>query len=94
MTGLLGVRDRLGVFSLPEAIVDVSRNPGRGATGDFIGWPAIVEVEAEEGAERASVVGLVSRILSALWEAGIPAVAACDYEDELPWRGGIGRLET
>ena len=31
---------------------------------------------------------LVERLLPLLWERGIPAVAACDYEDELPEKGG------
>jgi hypothetical protein len=31
---------------------------------------------------------LVARLLRLLWDAGIPAVAACDYEDELPEAGG------
>jgi hypothetical protein len=31
---------------------------------------------------------LVARLLPLLWENGIPAVAASDYEDELPERGG------
>ena len=31
---------------------------------------------------------LVERLLRALWDAGVPAVAACDYEDDLPEGGG------
>lgn len=93
LTDLLGARPRLGLFALPEAEVEVLRNPDKGAAKDFIGWPAFVEVEAETDAESAAVVAIVSRIVTAMWEAGIPAVAACDYEDELPWRGGRGRLE-
>ena len=31
---------------------------------------------------------LVARLLQLLWENGIPAVAAADYEDELPEGGG------
>jgi hypothetical protein len=31
---------------------------------------------------------LVARLLRLLWDAGIPAVAACDYEHELPEAGG------
>jgi hypothetical protein len=30
----------------------------------------------------------VAPLLRLLWDNGIPAVAACDYEDELPERGG------
>lgn len=31
---------------------------------------------------------LVSMILEILWSQGVPAVAACDYEDKLPNNGG------
>lgn len=30
----------------------------------------------------------VARLLNALWDEGIPAVAACAFEDQLPERGG------
>jgi len=32
---------------------------------------------------------VVERLLPLLWERGVPAVAACDYEDELPEKGGF-----
>ena len=31
---------------------------------------------------------LVDRLLNRLWSQGLPAVAACDYENELPRAGG------
>jgi hypothetical protein len=31
---------------------------------------------------------MVERLLRVLWENGVPAVASCDYEDELPEAGG------
>ena len=31
---------------------------------------------------------VTERLLPLLWERGLPAVAACDYEDELPEKGG------
>ncbi|MEV7551293.1 hypothetical protein AB0N89_16855 [Amycolatopsis sp. NPDC089917] len=59
-------------FSLPSMEVEVLANPDKGMTEDFIGWP---------------ILGVVSRISTAAQDAGIAAVAACDYEDELPWQG-------
>lgn len=60
---------------------------------DFLEWPLTVEVSAEEVAVPHDVVfDVVKRMLVALWDADIRAVVACDFEDELPWRGGIGRL--
>lgn len=41
-----------------------------------------------EDAEVAEALELVSSLLVALWQSGIPAVAACDYEERLPWSGG------
>jgi uncharacterized protein (DUF2267 family) len=49
-----------------------------------------VECEAPEGAP-ADVVEAVTAVLEALWRDRFKAVAACDFEDELPARGGIGR---
>lgn len=40
-----------------------------------------------------AMVDLTARVLTHLWPGGFPTVAACDYEDELPWRGGIARLD-
>ena len=47
--------------------------------GGFLYFPYRVEA----GPKRA-----VERLLPLLWDRGIPAVAACDYEDELPEKGG------
>ncbi|MFJ4090985.1 hypothetical protein ACIPYS_05325 [Kitasatospora sp. NPDC089913] len=69
--------------------VDVLGNPdGVPGAADFLRWPALVEVEPLD-APPSATVGLVARILTGLHDAGHLAVAACDYEDELPWSGGI-----
>jgi hypothetical protein len=34
-------------------------------------------------------VRIVTAVLEELWRRGLPAVAACDYEDRLPHAGGI-----
>jgi hypothetical protein len=80
---------------VPGLVIDVRPNPDSRPTGDpgddFVRWPVTVEVSAE-GADRSTLVDTVARILTALWGSGQPAVAACDFEAELPWAGGIGRL--
>jgi hypothetical protein len=91
LTDFLGAQSQHRLWKLVDAVVDVSKNPDTGAADDFIGWPTIVEIEAEAGASSAAVVAITSRVVTAMWGAGLPAVAACDYEDELPWRGGLGR---
>ena len=45
----------------------------------FLYFSSLIEAGPQE---------LVARLLPALWKRGIPAVASCDYEDELPERGG------
>ena len=79
-------------IELPGAVVEVLRNPdaSQGDETDFLFWPVLVEVDSD-GAP--AVVELATTILTQLWNHGFPTVAACDYEDELPWRGGIARLD-
>jgi len=92
LTEFLDGRVERRVIELPEAVVEVLRNPdaSRGDEADFLFWPVLVEIESNG---TSAVVGLTARILTQLWERGFPTVAACDYEDELPWRGGIARIE-
>lgn len=77
-------------------VVDVRSNSdaiGSADLGDdFVRWPILVELDEEDRSGRREIVAAVDRILQALWHADHPAVAACDFEDELPWGGGIRRL--
>ncbi|MFF5506489.1 hypothetical protein [Streptomyces roseolus] len=57
---------------------------------DFLQWPTVLECEAHAGTP-AEVVQAVTTVLEALWHGGFKAVAACDFEDELPARGGADR---
>jgi len=59
---------------------------------DFVVWPTMIELGMDEPVDAARMVATTSRVLVAFWDAGLPAVAACDYEDELPWAGGIQRV--
>lgn len=77
---------------LPEAVVEVRGNPDLGLAEDFIGWPVTIEIEAGQEATNEAVASLAARIVAASWGDGTAAVAACDYESELPWGGGIERL--
>lgn len=55
---------------------------------DFDRWPVSVELEAQTDASAAAMVETTSKILYALWDCGISAVASGDFDDELPWGGG------
>ncbi|MER7722129.1 hypothetical protein ABTX99_35345 [Streptomyces flaveolus] len=57
---------------------------------DFLQWPTVLECEAPAGTPD-EVVQAVTAVLEALWHSGFRAVATCDFEDELPARGGIDR---
>lgn len=95
------LRDALGVVEdggaeLTVGPVRVEGEHNDYATGrhahssDFLQWPTVLECEAPAGTPD-EVVQAVTAVLEALWHGGFKAVAACDFEDELPARGGIGR---
>ncbi|MFD6951039.1 MULTISPECIES: hypothetical protein [unclassified Nocardiopsis] len=73
--------------------VEVRRNPDSSGEGtfdeDFLFWPVLIEIEAEDDSFLPGMIVLVTDLLHSLWRAGAPAVAACDFEDRLPWSGGI-----
>jgi hypothetical protein len=54
----------------------------------FLYFRHTVEYYPRSGVRREDRVSLVALILSALWDHGLPAVAVCDYENELPKAGG------
>lgn len=80
---------------LDRLIIDVHSNPDATEVGsrgdDFLFWPVIIELDGEGQADEREVIAEASRILESLWRSGRPAVAACDFEDQLPWGGGINR---
>jgi hypothetical protein len=59
------------------------------SSSDFLFYPYYLDIEADTATVK-TMIATVGKLLEALWDAGIPAVAACDYEDDLPEAGGIG----
>jgi hypothetical protein len=96
ITALLDEPFARNSIELPELAVDVRTNPDSlpppDIGDDFVRWPLLVELERTAGTGGAAMVDTTSRILEALWAAGGSAVAACDFEDELPHAGGIRRM--
>ena len=79
---------------LPDLIIDVRVNPDSDPTlDDFVRWPVLVELEAA-GAGAVEMVDAAEQVLAAVWATGSSAIAACDFEDELPYAGGIRRPPT
>ncbi len=77
-------------------MIDVLRNPDAlpdDAVGDdFVRWPLLVELEADDPPNDQLIVEAATKIITVAWGSGVPAVAACDFENELPWSGGIARI--
>jgi len=68
-----------------EADERAKTEPRRG----FLFFDHLVEVYFAASAAHDRRVLEVSRSLEYLWGRGLPAVAACDYEDELPRGAGV-----
>ncbi|KII00505.1 hypothetical protein LP52_01415 [Streptomonospora alba] len=73
--------------------IDIEKNTTVTEEGseDFVQWPVFIEFFGEDDRPEGVAVEVVTRILNSLWGNGVRAVAACDFEDELPWSGGIAR---
>lgn len=54
----------------------------------FLFYPYYLEVSAEPGQTRSAQITLVARLLEVFWAAHLEAIAASDFEEELPRRGG------
>jgi hypothetical protein len=54
----------------------------------FLYFPYYVEIYARRDVPHQKQVDLVSALLTYFWAHGMAAVAACDYETELPNDGG------
>ncbi len=52
----------------------------------FLFWRYYIDIEPKEGTNRAAYVSMIAQLLEALWARGVDAVAACEFEDELPTR--------
>ena len=79
----------------PSGEIDVRRNDDfsertRFAFPDgFVYFPYVAEFYASPGEGLHGQVASVSTVLTNLWDQDIPAIAACDFADQLPNRGGF-----
>jgi hypothetical protein len=96
LAGLLGGTFERHAMTLGDLEMEVRPNSDQRcaetSADDFAWWPAQVEIEPLNPSGRGSIKEIVTRILEALWAAKARAVAACDFENELPWNGGIELL--
>jgi hypothetical protein len=52
----------------------------------------LLDVVPTENTSRGHFVVSIARLLETMWRSDMRAVASCDFEDELPRRGGIAAL--
>lgn len=80
--------------TVPHAEIDVRRNPdGDSARAlsfpdGFLAFRYALELYPAGDTSRNDRIALAGRLLELLWSNQLPAVAACDFEEELPLAGG------
>ncbi|AFR10798.1 hypothetical protein [Nocardiopsis alba] len=89
-------RDFRGEFDvnsmhLDGFVVEARKNTdaGKGPVEDFLFWPIIVELDADPESGLDLLISSTSRVLKMFWSSDLQAIAACDFENRLPWRGGL-----
>jgi len=83
-----------GTVETSWGLLDVLRNSDTDLSkvsneDGFLYYPYFAEVEAASDATRTVLTKAIGGLLEALWAKSIKAVAACDFEDELPQQSGI-----
>lgn len=72
--------------------IDVRANPDHDpAEHEFVFWPIKLDICIDPATPTSRRVEITAGLLTRLWSSGHDAVAACDYEDELPNQGGYPR---
>ncbi len=94
IAGMISGSIKMRTVSSPELEVDLFVNEDfdekrRLQNGDqFLFYRYYLDVEPSESARRERYVESVGKLLERLWQSGYKAVAACDFESELPRMGG------
>lgn len=85
--------DKWGAIYALLAAITVRRNEDfdeihRDDPDGFVCYRYYLDVSAVTGQTPVGQIAVVSRLLQYLWVLGYRAVAACDFEEQLPKRGG------
>lgn len=85
---------RRRTIELPGVVLDIRANPdvSPDAENDFVRWPVLIEAEPDDPDGDSRILPIAARIITHFWENKVPTVTASDFEDELPWNGGINRI--
>jgi hypothetical protein len=82
------------IIKSPMGELELRRNDDRDKVSaqhfpdGFLHFQYVLEFYRRPEVKHDEEVGYVARLLDRLWSCGLPAVASCDYEDELPRHGG------
>ena len=93
---ILGGTASADIVRTPQTAVVIDDNdeadPERAGEwpGGFLFFPFILDIYAAPDAAEADRARVVAALLTSLWARGLPAVAACQYEDLLPAGAGTG----
>jgi hypothetical protein len=83
-----------GAIEMPWGIIDLLKNDEvdltkiSGSDG-FLFFPYFLDIEVAPDVDREIYIKEIGSILVALWDKKVGAVAACDFETELPRKGGF-----
>jgi hypothetical protein len=90
INGSIELRTVCGPFFEVDVVNNPDAEPLQASEQDdgFLYYPYYLDVEPLDNTKRESYIASISRLLRALWNIGAKAVAACDFEDELPYKTG------
>ncbi|CAN5685255.1 hypothetical protein BH09VER1_BH09VER1_03490 [soil metagenome] len=82
-----------GTVETPWGLLDVLRNGeadlSKVSNSDgFLFYPYFMDVEGASHVTKSEFSEAIGEVLEALWAKNIKAVASCDFEEELPRKGG------
>jgi len=67
---------------------DFSEEKRNQESDEFLYYKYYLDIEPMEDVKEKVYIGEISKLLTELWDSGFKAIASCDFEDELPRKGG------
>ena len=72
---------------------DFSEKKRNQGSDEFLYYRYYLDVEPIEDVDGKDYIGEISTLLTELWDSGFKVIASCDFEDELPRKGGYNSEE-
>ena len=69
---------------------DYNKLKSKDASDGFLYYRYYLDIEPFESVEKEKYIFEIGLLIQGLWNNKCKAVAACDFEDQLPMKGGIG----